>query len=156
MAANATFRIPNMRGACPGDPRMSICPRHCFLSRGPPASMWRMFAPSVPRAPGACRGRGLPLRRIGSALVLVFLLVVVGGGRVGAQPATPVLPAGAVTIPTGEEQATVVADQILQLGGATDLMIAVANVEITRGQSRLLDDIVYAATPRSGSSACRC
>ena len=34
------------------------------------------------------------------------------------------------------------ADQLQQVGGATDLMIAVANVEITRGQSRLLADRV--------------
>lgn len=34
------------------------------------------------------------------------------------------------------------ANQILQLGGATDLMIAVAKVEITRGRTRLLADRV--------------
>jgi LPS-assembly protein len=101
--------------------------------------MWRMLALPVLRAPGACRG---PLRCIGSALVLAFLLVVLGGGPVGAQPASLAPLTGAVTIPAGEEQATVLADQIIQLGGPTDLMIAVGNVEITRGQSRLLADRV--------------
>ena len=38
--------------------------------------------------------------------------------------------------------ATVGADQLQQVGGATDLMIAVGNVEITRGQIRLLADRV--------------
>jgi lipopolysaccharide assembly outer membrane protein LptD (OstA) len=37
---------------------------------------------------------------------------------------------------------TVVADQLQQVGGATDLTIAAGNVEITRGQSRLLADHV--------------
>ena len=35
-----------------------------------------------------------------------------------------------------------VADQIQQVGGSSDLLIAVGNVEITRGQSRLLADRV--------------
>jgi LPS-assembly protein len=47
-----------------------------------------------------------------------------------------------VTVGAGGEQASVVADQIQQVGGATDLLIAVGNVEITRGQSRLLADRV--------------
>jgi hypothetical protein len=67
---------------------------------------------------------------------LAFLLVVLGGGPVRAQRAALAPPAGAVTIPAGEEQATVVADQMQQVGGATDLMIAIGNVEITRGQTR--------------------
>src|SRR5712664_3006508 len=100
--------------------------------------MWRMLA--IHRAPGACRR--LPLRRIGSALVLAFPLIVLGCGLVAAQPAAPAPQIGAVTIPAVEEQATVLADQILQVGGPTDLMIAVGNVEITRGQSRLLADRV--------------
>lgn len=101
--------------------------------------MWRMLALPVLRAPGACRG---PLRSIGSALVLAFLLVVLGGGPVRAQPAALAPQTDLVTIPAGEEQATVLADQILQLGGPNDLMIAVGDVEITRGQSRLLADRV--------------
>jgi LPS-assembly protein len=54
---------------------------------------------------------------------------------VSAQP-------GGVTVRAGGEEATVVADQLQQVGGATDLLIAVGNVEITRGQTRLLADRV--------------
>jgi LPS-assembly protein len=56
-------------------------------------------------------------------------------GPVWAQP-------GGVTVRAGGEEATVVADQLQQVGGATDLLIAVGNVEITRGQTRLLADRV--------------
>jgi LPS-assembly protein len=49
---------------------------------------------------------------------------------------------GGVTVRAGGEEATVVADQIQQVGGATDLLIAVGNVEITRGPTRLLADRV--------------
>ena len=49
---------------------------------------------------------------------------------------------GGVTVRAGGEEATVVADQLQQVGGATDLLIAVGNVEITRGQTRLLADRV--------------
>jgi LPS-assembly protein len=58
-----------------------------------------------------------------------------GAGPCGAQP-------GGLTVRAGGEEATVVADQIEQVGGATDLLIAVGNVEITRGGSRLLADRV--------------
>ena len=59
-----------------------------------------------------------------------------------AQPVSPAPRPEGIAIGTGEEQATVLADQILQLGGPNDLMIAVGDVEITRGQSRLLADRV--------------
>ena len=49
---------------------------------------------------------------------------------------------GGVTVRAGGEEATVVADQLQQVGGSSDLLIAVGNVEITRGQSRLLADRV--------------
>jgi LPS-assembly protein len=58
-----------------------------------------------------------------------------GVGPAGAQP-------GGMTVRAGGEEATVVADQIQQVGGATDLLIAVGNVEITRGATRLLADRV--------------
>jgi LPS-assembly protein len=84
----------------------------------------------------------LPVLAIRSVLLVGFLLTVAGTVPGWAQPAAPASRAGAVTIPAGEDQATVVADQIQQVGGATDLMIAVGDVEITRGQSRLLADRV--------------
>ncbi len=68
--------------------------------------------------------------------------MLLGAGPVWAQPASLGSPPGGVTIPAGGEQATVVADQMQQLGGVTDLMIAIGNVEITRGQTRLLADRV--------------
>jgi LPS-assembly protein len=71
-----------------------------------------------------------------------MLLALLGAGPSWAQPASPASRPGGVAIGAGEEQATVLADQILQVGGPTDLMIAVGDVEITRGQSRLLADRV--------------
>jgi len=68
--------------------------------------------------------------------------VLLGAGPGWAQPVSPAPRPGGIAIGTGEEQATVLADQILQLGGPNDLMIAVGDVEITRGQSRLLADRV--------------
>ncbi len=47
-----------------------------------------------------------------------------------------------VTIRAGDQETSIVADQIQQVGGATDLTIAVGNVEITRGNTRLLADRV--------------
>ena len=88
------------------------------------------------------RSKRLPVRCLGSVLLAGFLLGGAGAVPGWAQPAAPASRGGAVTIPAGEEQATVLADQILQLGGPTDLMIAVGDVEITRGQSRLLADRV--------------
>ena len=99
----------------------------------------------VPPAPSfapVTRARRVPARPVGSLLLWGVLFALLGAGPSWAQPATLAPPAGAVTIPAGEEQATVLADQILQVGGPTDLMIAVGNVEITRGQSRLLADRV--------------
>jgi LPS-assembly protein len=82
------------------------------------------------------------MRHLGSFLVLGSLLALLGAPPGWAQPATPASPAGAVTIGAGGEETTIVADQIRQLGGITDLLIAVGNVELTRGQSRLLADRV--------------
>jgi lipopolysaccharide assembly outer membrane protein LptD (OstA) len=70
------------------------------------------------------------------------LLALLGAGPGWAQPASPGPRPGGVSIGAGEEQATVLADQMQQVGGAVDLMIAIGNVEITRGQSRLLADRV--------------
>ncbi len=84
--------------------------------------------------PGRRPSRAPLLRRL---LLLVPLVSAWLGSASGwAQPA------GGVTVGSGQEQATVVADQIQQVGGAQDLLIAVGNVEIVRGQSRLLADRV--------------
>jgi len=82
-----------------------------------------------------------PRRLARFALLLLPALVSTG---IGAAPGwgQPASPAGGVTVRAGGEEASVVADQIQQVGGTSDLLIAVGNVEITRGQSRLLADRV--------------
>ena len=68
-------------------------------------------------------------------LLAALLLAGLGPLPAWAQP-------GSVRVSAGGEEAVVIADEIQQMGGATDLLIAVGNVEITRGQSRLLADRV--------------
>src|SRR5260370_35873526 len=82
-----------------------------------------------------------PRRLTRLALLLRSALVsaCIGAGPGWGQPASP---AGGVTIGAGGEEASVVADQIQQVGGTSDRLIAVGNVEIPRGQSRLLADRV--------------
>ena len=94
------------------------------------------FSPAVRSMRGPKGPARLPRSLLLSALVSVWL----GGAPGWAQPAAP--PGGGLSIGAGGEQATVVADQIQQVGGAADLLIATGNVEITRGQSRLLADRV--------------
>ncbi len=77
----------------------------------------------------------------GARMVLLATLLVAGAciglaaGPAWAQP-------GGVKVRAGGEEATVIADQLQQVGGATDLLIAIGNVEIIRGQTRLLADRV--------------
>jgi LPS-assembly protein len=61
--------------------------------------------------------------------------IALAAGPAWAQP-------GGVKVRAGGEEATVIADQLEQVGGATDLLIATGNVEIIRGQTRLLADRV--------------
>ncbi len=94
-----------------------------------------------PPSPPVRRIRGLRGHaRLFGTLLLSGLLSAWLAVPVGAQPASP--PSGGVSIGEGGEQATVVADRIQQVGGAADLLIATGNVEIVRGQSRLLADRV--------------
>lgn len=83
--------------------------------------------------------RRLP-RRFHTPLRLVFLWLLASSAA-GAAPgrSQTASPAGGGA---GGEEATVVADQIQQVGGSSDLMIAVGTVEITRGQTRLPADRV--------------
>ena len=67
---------------------------------------------------------------------------MLGESRAWGQSQSP------VTIEAGGQEATILADQILQVGGSNDLMIAVGNVEITQGRTRLLADRVEIQTPR--------
>jgi LPS-assembly protein len=56
-----------------------------------------------------------------------------------AQVRTPRAP---VVLTEGGEESSIVADQIQQIGGPNDLLVATGNVEITQGASRLLADRV--------------
>jgi LPS-assembly protein len=85
------------------------------------------------------RGRNGPAR-LARALLLLVIVSAWLAAPAGAQPAAA--PGAGVTIGPAGEEATIVADQLQQVGGTSDLMIAVGNVEITRGQSRLLADRV--------------
>ncbi len=73
---------------------------------------------------------------VASALAAIALSLVLGTPSAWSQPKSP------VTIRAGGQEATVLADQLQQVGGANELLIAVGNVEITQGQSRLLADRV--------------
>ncbi len=70
-----------------------------------------------------------------AALLSAGACMGIGAGPASAQP-------GGVTVRAGGEEATVIADQLQQVGGPTDLLIAIGNVEIIRGQTRLLADRV--------------
>ncbi|MGH7403246.1 MAG: LPS-assembly protein LptD, partial [Candidatus Rokuibacteriota bacterium] len=89
------------------------------------------LSPPLHSMPGP-RGRSRGARTLALAAVVSLGL---GAAPGWAQP-------GGVTVRAGGEEATVVADQMQQVGGSTDLLIAVGNVEITQGQSRLLADRV--------------
>ncbi len=93
-----------------------------------------------PPAVRSMRGRREPARLSRSLLLSALVSAWLGTAPGWAQPAAP--PGGGLSIGAGGEQASVVADQIQQVGGAADLLIATGNVEITRGQSRLLADRV--------------
>ena len=88
---------------------------------------------SAPRLPA--RSMSGPKGLLLAVLLSVEAVMGVGAGSAWAQP-------GVATIRAGGEEATVIADQLQQVGGSTDLLIAIGNVEIIRGQTRLLADRV--------------
>ncbi len=95
-----------------------------------------MVVPCLPRRPiRVVLAVGKPSSII-IAVSLVALSLVLEGGPAWAQPKSP------LTIQAGGQEATILADQIQQIGGANDLLIAIGNVEITQGRSRLLADRV--------------
>jgi lipopolysaccharide transport LptD-like protein len=100
------------------------------------------MSPVSASARSMCDPRRLPRRAHNPIrLVLLWLLVSIAAGAAPGWSQTA-SPAGGVSLMAGDEEATVVGDQIQQVGGSSDLMIAVGNVEITRGQTRLLADRV--------------
>ncbi len=74
---------------------------------------------------------------IRAVVLLAFLLTVPVLTR--AQPAAERAP---IVLREAGQETTIVADQLQQVGGPSDLLIAIGNVEITQGASRLLADRV--------------
>jgi hypothetical protein len=74
-----------------------------------------------------------------------FQLLPIGGPLVAlasvalawAQPSPGAAQSGTLSLSMDGEETTIVADQIQQVGGRTDLL-AISNVGISRGQTRLL------------------
>ncbi len=83
----------------------------------------------------------MPPRRLralaGSALIAVASLLASGPAHAQA-PAAPARPP--VSVPQEGGEVNVLADQIQQVGGPGNLLIAIGNVELTRGATRLLAD----------------
>jgi LPS-assembly protein len=67
---------------------------------------------------------------------IAVLLSVAGAPAAWAQARGPVI------ISDGGQQSSIVADQLQQVGGPNDLLVATGNVEITQGATRLLADRV--------------
>jgi len=76
------------------------------------------------------------LIRSGSAAFLAVVLCGLPGFSAAQAPQAP------LTIPGPGGETNVVADHIQQVGGASDLFLATGNVEITRGNNRLVADRV--------------
>ena len=95
-------------------------------------SSLRFLVRAMPGPSGLARGAR---RLLLTALLSAGTAVGLSAGPAWAQP-------GGVTVRAGGEEATVIADQLQQVGGATDLLIAIGNVEIIRGPTRLLADRV--------------
>ena len=106
--------------------------------RRSPASAWP--ARAVRCRPFLVRPRSAP--GFGSLSIRGVLLTLVSAALAWAQPSLGAAQSGALSIPMDGEETTIVADQIQQVGGTTDLLIAIGNVEIIRGQTRLLADRV--------------
>ena len=83
----------------------------------------------------------MPPRRLralaGSALIAVASALSLAPAHAQAPPATPRAP---VSVDQEGGPVNVLADQIQQLGGPGNLLIAIGNVELTRGATRLLAD----------------
>ena len=78
---------------------------------------------------------------MGIAPLLALILLLVSPGAPLAQPAQPAR-AEPLRIPQEGGEVSVIADQLQQVGGATNLLVATGNVEIVRGATRLLADRV--------------
>src|SRR5258705_4132549 len=94
-----------------------------------------MSEPRVPPSPSA------PCLALAALLISVLLSGLVGLLS-GAPAAWAQAARGPVIIGEGGQESSIVADQIQQVGGPNDLLVATGNVEITQGATRLLADRV--------------
>src|SRR6187402_134137 len=77
------------------------------------------------------------------ALAALLTSVILSGSAAllsGAPAAWAQGPRSPVVIGEGGQESTIVADEIQQVGGPNDLLVATGNVEITQGATRLLAD----------------
>src|SRR5262245_53890303 len=88
--------------------------------------------------PGATRERGRVVPVSAGPLVLVLVCVV--AMLLSGSPAAWGQARGPVIITDGGQETSIVADQLQQVGGPGDLLVATGNVEITQGATRLLAD----------------
>jgi LPS-assembly protein len=77
-------------------------------------------------------------RVVGIAPLLALILLLASADASGAQTARP----EPLRIPQNGGEVSIVADQLQQVGGPTNLLVATGNVEIVRGATRLLADRV--------------
>jgi LPS-assembly protein len=77
-----------------------------------------------------------------AALLISVVLSGLAGLLSGAPAAWAQTARGPVIIGDGGQESSIVADQIQQVGGPNDLLVATGNVEITQGATRLLADRV--------------
>src|SRR5262249_12507870 len=92
-------------------------PTRAFLLPGIAASIGPVPPPSsFASATRACRTHARP---VGALLLWSVLLALLAPAPASSQSAIPASRAGGVTVGAGAEQATVVADQIIDVGGAT-------------------------------------
>ena len=91
--------------------------------------------PASPAPLALCRPRSSGVSRLFRACAALALIAA--APPAWGQPAGQKAP---LVIKDGGQETTIVADQLQQVGGANDLLIAIGNVEITQGPSRLLAD----------------
>ena len=74
---------------------------------------------------------------------IAFAICGLGSMLIAAPaPAQPAAPRAPVVIRDAGQETSIVADELQQVGGATELLVATGNVEITQGATRLLADRV--------------
>ncbi len=93
--------------------------------------------PTLPTRSLSVTGPGIALGAVRALAALALLLAPTAVGW--AQPAAQKAP---VVIKDAGQETTILADQLQQMGGPNDLLIAIGNVELTQGASRLLADRV--------------